>query len=85
MPEHRGKGVAKALLAAGVKYAQDAALPLHRPLICTLVVEAFNQSAHALYVKSGFVPIRTLPFVFAPGDERELVILQYGISSSIQK
>jgi len=58
LPEARGKGIAQALLAAGLKYGADEAAAVGKSFVGSIVVGSNNIPARKLYEKCGFVFIR---------------------------
>ncbi len=64
LPEHRGKGHGRRLLAHAEVFARESdAYCLY------MATYARNHDRVAFYGKSGFTPVATLPDVFGPGDE----------------
>jgi len=51
LPEARGKGIAQALLAAGLKYGADEEAAVGNPFVGSIVVGFHNTPARKLYEK----------------------------------
>jgi ribosomal protein S18 acetylase RimI-like enzyme len=73
-PEHRGKGIADALLKTVIEHAKTCALQIH------LSCDAANHGAIALYQKHGFRIYGTEPRCFKIGNEffdHHLMVLEF--------
>ena len=75
LPECRGKGLAKGLIEKALKYGLEQATKSEKPFVASIVVDADNTAARALYEKCGFVPIKE-----EQTQDRAVLLLQYELS-----
>jgi hypothetical protein len=75
LPEARGLGIAKALIASAFNYGSKEAVKFGKSFAASIVVNKNNVPARQLYERSGFVAFAEEPF--SPGDPRIEVIMKY--------
>jgi ribosomal protein S18 acetylase RimI-like enzyme len=73
-PEARGKGIAKAIVKKAIEHGLKEAAKIHSTYVASIVVDADNLEARALYEKCGFVEIGR---EVMPGTTRLVILLKW--------
>lgn len=78
LPEVRRQGVAKALIEKVVKFGSEEASRTGKTFAGTIVVDADNPAAKALYERAGYVV--TKEEIHSPGSSRTVLLMKYSPS-----
>lgn len=75
LPEVRGKGIAKILMEKGIAIGREEAAKSGKEFVMSIVVDADNVAAKALYERSGFITIKEEPRSL--GSTRTALLMKY--------
>lgn len=78
LPEVRRQGVAKALIEKVVKFGSEEASRTGKTFAGTIVVDADNPAAKALYERAGYVVNKEE--IHSPGSSRTVLLMKYSPS-----
>jgi ribosomal protein S18 acetylase RimI-like enzyme len=77
LPEVRRQGIAKALMEKVVEFGSQEASRTGREFAGSIVVDADNPAAKALYERSGYVVLREEPVSL--GSSRTVLLMKYSL------